>query len=75
VSDSYDAEFGTGANAEDVREAIEEIVARMSEKLGTKLENIVSVVQGEGGRIVPLPLRERDCRVIRFALNRALETI
>jgi hypothetical protein len=33
------------------------------------------VVQGEGGRIVPLPLCERDCRVIRFALNRALETI
>lgn len=72
VSDSYDPEFGTVANAADVREAIEGIVETSTTVLGPKLQHIVSVVQGEPGRTIPRTLTEREWRIIRFACNRAL---
>lgn len=75
VSDSYDPEFGTGANAEDVREAIKGIVDRIGNVLGSELKSIVTVAQGPDGKQTKWLLSERDMRVIRFGLNRALESI
>jgi len=75
VSDSYDPEFGTGSNAEDVRDAIQGVVARIGGRLGPELKEIVGVVQGKSGKRHHITLSERELRVIRFGLNRALETI
>jgi len=75
VSDSYDPEFGTGHNAEDVREEMEYIVDRIARILGPDLKNIVDVVHGPHGKRTKCMLSERDMRVIRFGLNRALESI
>lgn len=75
VSDSYDPEFGTGANASNVRDAIEDIVGRINKILGPQLEEIVGVVHGGNGARTPFSLSEREMRIVRFSLNRALETI
>lgn len=76
VSDSFDPEFGTCDNAARVREAITQQVARLTDHLGHELKDIVGVVDGPAGPRLPARrLSEREARVIRFALNRALETI
>jgi hypothetical protein len=78
VSDAYDPEFSTVANADLVREAIEVQRDRITTLLGPKLKNIIDVVNMDPSRkekSFTLKLTERDLRVIRFALNRALETI
>lgn len=75
VSDSYDLEFGTGSNATDVAAAIRSVVARATELLGPQLKNIVEVAQGEPGEVIDATLTEREWRIIRFGLSRALETI
>ncbi len=75
VSDSYDPEFSTGANAHDVRKALEEIVDGIAVHLGPQLKDIVSVVQGARGAPFGIRFRERDLRVICFGLNRALESL
>lgn len=74
VSDSYDPEFSTGANARDVRDAITEARDELSVGLGEP-ENILAVVHGKPGPLKATPLSERQRRVVRFALNRALESI
>ena len=78
VSDSYDPEFSTGANAGDVADAIRAVVKRIEarELLGKPVKNIVEVVHGPQGRLFQgETLSEREWRIIRFSLNRALETI
>ena len=78
VSDSYDPEFSTGANAGDVREAIKVVRDTITSKVfngDDALKNIVQVVHGKGGRLHAGPLSEKDWRIIRFCLNRALESI
>ncbi len=74
VSDSYDPEFSTGANAQDLRDAIIEARDKLAVRLGEP-KNILAVVHGKEGALVATPLSERQRRLIRFALNRALESI
>ena len=50
VSDSYDPEFGTSSNAEDVKEAIRFVVNKIGRYLGPELKNIVGVAQGKAGK-------------------------
>lgn len=77
VSDSYDPEFGTSANRDDVVDAIEDTVSKISTSLGTKLHNIVKVVQAptEYGNLHSIKLTEGQLRIIRFSLNRVKETL
>lgn len=75
VSDSYDLEFSTSSNREDVSEAIQEVVSSISDLIGPELKWIVGVVQGGDGVTFTAPLSERELRIIRFGLNRALESI
>ena len=75
VSDSYDPEFGTGANADDVKTAMEAVVKRISKKIGPELKNIIAIAQGPIGKRNPVNFSEAELRVIRFSINRALETI
>lgn len=75
VSDSFDPEFGTGANSAEVSDRIREIVEHIGRVLGPQLFDIVGVAYGGRGKKVAFPIYERDLRVIRFACNRALESI
>jgi hypothetical protein len=75
VSDSYDPEFSTSANAEEVRLAIQSIVHRVTGELGATLADIVQVVHGEPGPAYTWRLTEQELRIIRFGLNRALESL
>ncbi len=75
VSDSYDPEFSTGENAQDVADGINSIVNKIDSKLGSELEYIVDVVHGSEGKKVEFILSEREMRIVRFGLNRALESI
>jgi len=75
VSDSYDPEFSTGANAADVAAGIEEARDIIGKTLGKELKEIVGVAQGPQGKSVSIRFTERQRRLIRFGLNRALESI
>lgn len=75
VSDSYDPEFGTGANAADVREGIREVLDMIGEAIGHELKPIVEIAQGGPSRVLRFELTERQVRLTRFGLNRALESI
>jgi len=75
VSDSYDPEFGTSSNCQLVKDEIKKQVDKIGELLGPRLKYIVSVCEGPQGKGKTLRLTEKELRVIRFALNRALETL
>lgn len=73
VSDSYDPEFGTSSNADDVRTAIRSVTEKIGHVLGSELKNIVSVAQqGPRGKKL-LSFTENELRVIRFSLNKVLD--
>lgn len=78
ISDSYDPEFSTGERARSVREAIEEQRNRLTTILGDRLLYIVDVIENNVSQTiepVSFKLTEREMRIIRFALNRAIESI
>ena len=75
VSDSYDGEFSTASNKQDVYDAIEAVRDRIGKPLGPALKNIVSVVHGPKGELHQFRFTEQELRVLRFGLNRALESI
>ena len=80
VSDSYDPEFGTGANADTVSKALAKVRDRIAIEIGDpSLLPIVdiaeSLLNGDPDQITPITLSFREMRIIRFALNRALESI
>lgn len=75
VSDSYDPEFSTAANAADVREAILGVRQHITNNLGTELKNIVEVAQSKGIGQALISFSKRDLRLIRFAIDRAVESI
>ena len=75
VSDCYDPEFSTTSNRYDVEVAIKGVVDKIARYLGPELKDIVGVVQGPPGNHTNILLSEREMRVIRFGLNRALEDI
>lgn len=78
MSDSYDPEFGTGANAHEIRMAVK----RMHRRVSMILDNrpplyIMDLVAAEAilNTTTPATLTEWEWRVIRFALERAGESI
>jgi hypothetical protein len=76
VSDSYDPEFGTGENADLVREAVEQVRDRIAGVIGDRnLLNIMDVVRMGETTNYAVTLSVRELRILRFALNRALESL
>lgn len=76
VSDSYDPEFGTSTNASIVYEGVKNVRDRISHFIGDpELKNIVEVCQGPMGLCKGQILSERSLRIIRFCMNRALESL
>lgn len=76
TSDSYDPEFGTGDDANDVRDAIQGVIDQIDERLGPELKNIVMVAQDRGTILTDeIGFQQREMRLIRFGLLRALESV
>jgi hypothetical protein len=78
VSDSYDPEFGTGENADLVRTAITGVAKKLARGLPSDLRNIVELAnEGPKARSKTRVFRltESEQRVVRFALQRALESV
>lgn len=75
IQSSYDIEFGSHAG--DIQESIQAVIDRIGKVIGTDLKNIVDVVTGEGYSAPEkqLHLSEKELRVIRFAMTRALDSI
>ena len=75
VSDSYDPEFGTSSNAQDVADEVMKVRDKVAATLGDELKNIVSVVHGKAGNLHAITFSEKERRVLRFCLNRTLEDL
>lgn len=76
VSDSYDPEFGTGENAALVAVGIRSVRQRVTDIIGSdRPKDVVAVAGGEAGPSFTATLSEREWRLIRFTISRALESL
>jgi hypothetical protein len=81
VSESYDPEFGTGENADALATAIRVVRKIVTDQIAfavkgdTELKLIMDVVRGPNGMARTFSLDERQLRIIRFCLDRSLESI
>jgi hypothetical protein len=76
VSDSYDPEFGTGENASRVYEAVAAMRQQITGIIGSDMpKDIVKVIKDKPGPSFSATFSEREWRIMRFAINRALESM
>jgi hypothetical protein len=78
VSDSFDPEFGTGANAGEIVDAINDVIDRVTDNLGQTRFDILAVVRDRRvgfNERETFALSERELRIIRFCLHRAKDSI
>jgi hypothetical protein len=76
VSDSYDPEFGTGEKAAEIRDALKAVYDLISDQLGKKQPMyILDLIEADLPNRVDPDLTEKECRLIRFAIERAIEAI
>lgn len=77
VSDRYHPEWGTGDNANQIREAIQTVYDKVSTVLGGKKPlYILSLVQREDlSWTIPAEFTEQEWRILRFCCERAMESI
>lgn len=76
VSDAYDPEFGTAEVAEDIREALREEYKRVSGILNYQPPVYVGeLIHTDPGPTISEALSEKSWRLIRFALERAIESV
>jgi len=77
VSDCYDPEFGTAANRDDVKKAIEEVRALVASWIGPQLKPIVAVAQSEHSLNTNhiVNLTEKQLRLIRYCLHTTAEIL
>lgn len=76
VSDSYDPEFGTQHNADIINIRL----ATLYHKVSTILENkpplpILELIEAELYKPIVANLTEKEWRLLRFALERAIDSI
>lgn len=76
ISDSRDPEFGTGDNADAVRQAVRLIREKLTRRIGTEsLKDIVGVAHRVCERQPTRGWSEDEMRVLRFCLDRCEDTI
>lgn len=76
VSDAYDPEFGTAANADMIRDALGAVYRVVSATLGDQPPVfILDLIRRPDGPAVTATLTEKQWRLIRFALERAGESV
>lgn len=76
ISDSYDPEWGTRERAGEIQEELDRVYALLSEILGGAppiyiLELVGAGLPGE----IPASLPEKDWGLLRFAVERARDSI
>jgi hypothetical protein len=76
VSDSYDPEWGTGANADAIAAALGRMHGRVSGVLGHKPPLFVlDLIRADLPTPITATFTEGEWRLIRFALERAGESL
>ena len=76
VSDSYDPEWGTSDKGAQIGEALDDMYARLTEILGGRSPHyILDLVQEDLPEEIPATLTEKEWRILRFAIERARESI
>jgi hypothetical protein len=76
VSDSYDPEWGTAANAERIRDALRTEYSRVCTLLGQSVPlYILRLLDAELPTPITATLTEKQWRIIRFALERAAQSL
>lgn len=77
VSDSYDPEWGTGDNADQIQEAIQKVYDKLSGILdGRPPMYILDLVRSNQlNKRINATLTEKEWRILRFACERAKESI
>jgi hypothetical protein len=78
VSDAYHPEFSTCDNADRIVQALQEMHASISAILdGRKPLYILELLESEklNRKIAPVQLSEKEWRILRFACERAWESI
>lgn len=76
VSDSYDPEWGTAALGDEIREAVKQVYRKLSRILGEPPIYILDLVRSKTlTRKIEATLTEREWRLLRFACERAEESL
>jgi len=77
VSDSYDPEWGSSANAEEITNAIQNVYDKLSKILEQqKPLYILDLVRIHGlNKRIDATLTEKEWRILRFTCERAKESI
>lgn len=76
VSDSYDPEWGTSSNADRIREALSAVYGTVSGILKhSQPFNIMKLLDTDLPTPITATLTENQWRMIRFALERAEESV
>lgn len=76
VSDAYDPEWGTANQADEIREALDGVYDRVSDVLGGSAPiYIVDLVRRRLPEQITATLTEKQWRLLRFALERARDSI
>lgn len=76
MSDSYDPEWGTSANAGEICEYLDEAYRKVSEILGNRPPiYILDLVRTPMPEPIQATLTTKEWRIIRFALERAKDSI
>jgi len=75
ISDSYDPEWGTSDNGREIRDALNLMHRALGAIIGSEPKWILDVVRSPSGKRITATLSEREWRILRFACERAEETI
>ena len=76
VSDSYDPEWGTSANAAEIDNSLEEVYDQLTGILDGKPPMEIGVLVDEYlPTLISATLSEREWRLLRFAVERARDSI
>jgi len=77
VSDSYDPEWGTGANRDRIENELTAMYRELGRVIGGPPKYIMEVVDGTDGPLLDVQpgYTEKQWRLLRFALERAIESL
>lgn len=76
MSDSYDPEWGTSSNAATISEALQEVYDKVSDLVeNVKPLFILHLLDQEYPQPITATLTTKEWRIIRFALERAKESL
>lgn len=76
ISDSYDPEWGTVANRAQIRDDLGEMYDKLTKLLGNKKPiYILNLVDMDLPKKTSARFTEKEWRLLRFALERAMESL